>query len=80
MCAPGVVNALGAREDSARHFPTPFGRLKKAFGGPNRRLEYPTDDRPFPAPWVAGMFMLFRSTEFAAVSGFDEGSSCITKT
>jgi len=72
MCAPGVVNSVGAREDSVRHFPTPFGLFKKAFGMLDGRLEYPTDDRPFVAPWVAGMFMLFRSTDFAAVGGFDE--------
>lgn len=72
MCAPAVVNALGAHEDSARHFPTASNLVRKAFGGHDGRLEYHTDDRPFPVPWVAGMFMLFRSADFAAVSGFDE--------
>lgn len=72
MCAPAVVNTLGAREDSARRFPTVLNLIKKAFGGHDGRLEYPTHNRTFPAPWVAGMFMLFRSADFAAVSGFDE--------
>jgi N-acetylglucosaminyl-diphospho-decaprenol L-rhamnosyltransferase len=72
MCAPAVVNALGAHEDSARHFPTVSSLVRKAFGGHDGRLAYHTYDRPFPAPWVAGMFMLFRSADFAAVNGFDE--------
>lgn len=33
--------------------------------------DYPIDDGPVDADWVAGMFMLFRREAFRAVGGFD---------
>lgn len=72
VCAPQVVNTLGTREDSAREFPSLSGLIGKAFRRHDGRLTYHSDDRAFPAPWVAGMFILVRSFDFAAVGGFDE--------
>lgn len=72
LCAPAVVNAENKLEDSARDFPTARGLLLKAFGRYDGRLEYRLGDPPRDAPWVAGMFMLFPSTVFSAVGGFDD--------
>lgn len=72
LVAPLIVNPGGTIEDSARHFPTPFGLLGKALGKGDGR--FPIDpNRPSAVDWTAGMFMLFRSKAFAEVGGFDEG-------
>jgi GT2 family glycosyltransferase len=71
VVAPVVRNPAGALEDSARHFPTPWSLLRRAFHGP--RPEYPIGAAAIRVDWVAGMFMLFRRNVFAAVHGFDPG-------
>ena len=73
LCAPAVVNPTGVLEDSARRFPSLIDLGRKAFGRYDGRLHYGLDDPPRSAPWVAGMFMLLRSEDFAAIVGFDEG-------
>ena len=72
LCAPSVINVLGAPEDSVRQFPTPVGLLRKALGGHDGRLTYDSKDRMFCVPWVAGMFMLFHGADFRDIHGFDE--------
>jgi N-acetylglucosaminyl-diphospho-decaprenol L-rhamnosyltransferase len=72
LAAPSVVNARGGHEDSVRRFPTVVGLMTKAFGGGDGRLSYPFGGRPVAVPWVAGMFMFFRSADFREVGGFDE--------
>ena len=72
----GVVGPLvrspdGRIEDSARRFPTPWTLLKKAVAD-RREPDYPTGAGVREVDWIAGMFMLFRSDAFRAVSGFDE--------
>jgi N-acetylglucosaminyl-diphospho-decaprenol L-rhamnosyltransferase len=70
--APAIANPLGAPEDHARAFPTPFTILGK-LGGRRPRIEGAGSGKaPFRADWIAGMFMLFRRDAFAAVGGFDE--------
>jgi len=71
VAGPLVRGPAGNVEDSARRFPTAASLLKKAFverGQP----DYPTDRGPQDVDWVAGMFMLFTSSAFMAVGGFDE--------
>ena len=72
LCAPAVVNPAGGLEDSARHFPTSFGLAKKALLRCKGRLLYDLGSPPMPVPWVAGMFMLIRSSDYIALNGFDE--------
>ena len=60
-------------EDSARHFPSLIDLVLKALHRYDGRLQYVLGDPPLPAPWVAGMFMLLRSKDYAALAGFDEG-------
>lgn len=73
LCAPIVVTPAGIIEDSARHFPTISGLVKKALFRCDGRLQYHIGDPAILAPWVAGMFMLLRSSDYAALGGFDEG-------
>lgn len=73
LSAPAVVNPAGGLEDSAREFPSLSDLLNKALGRYDGRLYYALGDPPRSAPWVAGMFMLLRSTDYVAMNGFDEG-------
>jgi len=65
VVAPRVVGSDGKRQDSARPLPTPWGTVKRYFGGVS---EGPLDGE---IEWVAGMFMVFRSATFQAQRGFD---------
>ena len=72
VVAPLIRNPAGAIEDSARHFPTPWGILKKALRT-SQEIEYPAGGaEPLYPDWVAGMFMLVQSRVFAEIGGFDE--------
>lgn len=73
LCAPAVVNPTDVLEDSARRFPSLIDLGLKALGRHDGRLRYALGDPPQTAPWVAGMFMLVRSTDYADLGGFDEG-------
>lgn len=73
LCAPAVVNPSGSMEDSARRFPSIIDLGLKALGRYDGRLQYEPGDPPRAVPWVAGMFMLLRSADYAALGGFDEG-------
>jgi len=69
VAAPLVHNETGSLEDSARSFPTPWEIFLKALGrGPGSDVEAGRDSSP---DWVGGMFMLFRSSTFAEIGGFD---------
>lgn len=72
LCAPAVLNPSGAMEDSARRFPSIIDLGLKALGRYDGRVKYEPGDPPRAVPWVAGMFMLLRSADYAALSGFDE--------
>jgi GT2 family glycosyltransferase len=73
LAVPAVVNPAGDLEDSVRHFPTPFGLFIKAIGGDDGRYRFAIGDPPFEVEWAAGMFMLFRSSSFRRLGGFDPG-------
>ena len=69
IVAPRVVNPEGLTEDSARPFPRPTCILRKALGHPEC-ARYPDNGIPSDPDWVAGMFMLIRSSVFRALNGF----------
>lgn len=71
LAAPCIVDAAGAVEDSARHFPT-AGSLARKLLGRAPRIEYEFGAEPISPDWVSGAFMLLRREGFAAVGGFDE--------
>lgn len=76
VVAPMVLNPAGLTEDSARHFPTPMGLVRKALWGEDGR--YPMaaaasgPHPPQPVDWAAGMFLFFRASAFRDVGGFDD--------
>lgn len=72
LAAPLVLGPNGQVEDSARRFPT-FAKLAARVLSRRRQpLDYPASTDPYDVDWVAGMFMLFRSETYRALSGFDE--------
>lgn len=73
LCAPAVVTPEGHQEDSARRFPTPWGLFLKVIGLADGRYRYSSEASPCSPDWVAGMFMLVRSSCFGHLGGFDEG-------
>ena len=72
LIAPKILDTTAQIEDSIRYFPTPFSIFKKLFfknlGAYN--LELYTEI--FSPEWVGGMFMLFKSSSYAKLNGFDE--------
>lgn len=73
LAAPLVVDGAGQIEDSWRRFPEPLGLFLKAVAGRRGTYADPPESGVFAPDWVAGMFMLFDATGFAAVNGFDDG-------
>ena len=71
VVAPAIRNSRGETEDSARRLPTPGLILLKALGRA-ARIDYPVEERLLAPDWIAGMFMLFRTSAYRRVRGFDE--------
>lgn len=74
-CGPLVVNSKGEVEDSARKFPTFYSLLLRILTrGRKSSVDYQLEriGEPIDVDWVGGMFMLFRSSAFSLVKGFDE--------
>lgn len=72
VVGPQVLAPDGTVEDSVRRFPTPLNLIAKLLGLSDGRYAPPTDEKPFPVDWIAGMFMLFRAEDFGCIGGFDE--------
>jgi len=72
MIAPRVVTDEGVTEDSARHFPTIGGIVKKIMGVDDGRHAELCSENAFYPECVAGMFMLFRKAAFEKLGGFDQ--------
>ena len=73
LVAPVVRCPQGALEDSARHFPTLRGLIRKALGRSDGRHDLSRMNSTHRVEWVAGMFMLARSDDLRGVGGFDDG-------
>jgi GT2 family glycosyltransferase len=71
VVGPLVRSPTGSVEDSARRFPTLGILIRKALGAP-AAPDYPVDRGAQEVDWIGGMFMLFRSEVFRALSGFDQ--------
>jgi N-acetylglucosaminyl-diphospho-decaprenol L-rhamnosyltransferase len=70
VVAPIVKNLDGVAEDSIRKFPSPISILcRRLFG---YRDGYDSGKDSFYSEWVGGMCMLFPSSAYAAINGFDE--------
>jgi N-acetylglucosaminyl-diphospho-decaprenol L-rhamnosyltransferase len=71
IVAPKIVEPGGGAADSVRPFPTLLGLVKR-FAAKEKVIKERT---PFTAEtrvdWIAGMFLMFRSDEYATLGGFD---------
>lgn len=72
VIAPIVFNPEGLIEDNIRHFPTILSLIKKLLGRYDGLYKIIPGEPPFNPDWVAGMFMLFPTRDFAHLGGFDE--------
>jgi len=72
LSAPIVKNLNGEIEDNIRKFPTPITILLRQFRLFKKEYSYCEGSNNFHPEWVAGMFMLFRSSIYETVGGFDE--------
>ena len=71
VATPRVVDPSGIEQDNARRVPSPLSIARRALAGGGVRPEYPSNRGVLDVEWLAGMFMLFRSSAFSAVGGFD---------
>jgi N-acetylglucosaminyl-diphospho-decaprenol L-rhamnosyltransferase len=72
LVAPIVKNLDGEIEDSVRRFPSPLSILRRKLFGYQDGYSYVQGDINFYPEWVGGMFMLFKSSAYSDVNGFDE--------
>lgn len=72
LVAPQILSSDGIPEDSIRIFPTLNSLTSKLLHGAEGRHATPENQSIHYPDWVAGMFMLFRSSDFAEIGGFDE--------
>lgn len=72
LTAPLVCGAAGQIEDSWRKFPSPLGLVLKAFLQRDGAYPDTAQSERFAPDWIAGMFLLFKTQDYATVSGFDE--------
>lgn len=72
LVCPIQVNEHGATQDFARHVPTPWAlaarMVSRIRGGTQVAQPLPVNQ----ADWVNGACMMWRSSSFAALGGFDE--------
>jgi hypothetical protein len=71
VVAPVVLGEGGEIEDSARHFPTPFKIICKAFGK-CKGSDYLIGEQTIYPDWAGGMFLLFPRAVFDKLRGFDQ--------
>ncbi len=73
LVAPTIINPNGDVEDSVRRNLTPLSLLSRRILGrrESARVSGPTG-RGQPFYWLAGMFLMLRSSDFSDVGGFDE--------
>lgn len=72
LVAPLVLNTDGITEDSMRVLLTPWSLLKRVSCFDSGAYAVTLGGESFSPDWVAGMFMLFRSSVFSNLGGFDE--------
>ncbi len=72
LVAPLVKNEAGGIEDSIRTFLTPISILRRRFLGHREVYWFKEGDPNFCVEWTGGMCMLFPSSAYAAIDGFDE--------
>ena len=71
LAAPAIYSPSGQLEDSARKFPTPW-RIAHRVLTRRRTRDYAAPTPVLHPDWVAGMFLLLRTTVYRQLGGFDE--------
>ena len=71
LAAPAIYSPSGQLEDSARKFPTPW-RIAHRVLTRRRTRDYAAPTTLLHPDWVAGMFLLLRTTVYRQLGGFDE--------
>ncbi|ALS66404.1 glycosyltransferase [Pandoraea apista] len=75
VSVPKIVSPQGQHEDSVRRFPSTLRILKRVLARLLRRRLGPDYDveveNSFTVDWAGGMFMLFSSSAYSSVNGFD---------
>ncbi len=72
MVAPQILSPEGQVEDSIRRFPTVTGLIRRLAKLDDGRLLLADGVDPVPVDWSAGMFLLFPSSAYRALGGFDQ--------
>ena len=71
LAAPAIYSPSGQLQDSARKFPTPW-RIAHRVLTRRRTRDYAAPTTVLHPDWVAGMFLLLRTTVYRQLGGFDE--------
>ena len=71
LAAPAIYSPSGQLEDSARKFPTPW-RIAHRVLTRRRTRDYAAPTTVLHPDWVAGMFLLLRTTVYRQLGGFAE--------
>jgi len=72
IAGPQAINIDGVPEDNLRWFPTPINLLRRYCIASHQENFLVYQNLVLP-DWFAGMFMLFRASDFRHLNGFDEG-------
>jgi N-acetylglucosaminyl-diphospho-decaprenol L-rhamnosyltransferase len=72
IAAPLVVDTDGRVQDSFRRLPSPWELVGRWMGRGPGRVEVPSAELAY-VDWIAGIFMLMRSSTFSDLGGFDPG-------
>ena len=72
LAAPLVLGTSGQIEDSWRRFPSPLSLVLKAFFRDDGTYPDAHKSEFFAPDWTAGMFLLFKASDYAQIGGFDE--------
>lgn len=72
LVAPIIKNLDGEIEDSVRRFPSPVSILRRRLFDYQDGYSYAQGDANFYPEWVGGMCMMFKSSTYSGMGGFDE--------
>jgi len=72
VVVPAIIDSSGNPEVSARKFPTPISIIGKLFGKNLDAINTQFLKNVSEVDWGGGMFMLFRSSTYSKINGFDE--------
>ena len=72
VCGPEVRNSEGTVEDSARFFPSVKSLVLRLMQE-QRKPDYEWQSNAVEVDWIAGMCMIFPSSVYDSIGGFDEG-------